>query len=725
MKINKFKNTKDTTCKTLTDVDEFITDVKYGKYKDAIEKVRRVNDKKERSLLKRTTIPMVCISGTFSERNEKKLIEHSGFISIDIDDQKDSLGIENDPYTYACGKSVSDTGWFVIVKVNPNKHQQSFEWLASYYYSTYGISIDTKPKNVVSARFYSYDPNIKINKKSTQAKVKTKQQLKLKPQTILLTLGSDDLSKMISQVVEIGVDLTADYGDWLNIGFALSSEFGEAGREHFHTLSSMNANYKPKEANKQYDECLKGRKSGITIGTLYWMMQGCGVEFPKVEREPLLFASTQLKKGSKKEDIKEGIKELYGKTDDQAETIIKSSKDMNLTDLGESQGEVLDTLYEWLIMNYDLKRNEVTRKITAKGEILTDEYLRTICFEAKKAFSNKYVNSREITEIVFSKSIPVYNPIKDFFEKYKDRETNGELQTMIDCVKAKDDLHKEIYIRLWLIGIIAAAMEGHAMRTVLSFMSKQSTGKTHWFKYLFPDELSPFVASSKLNKGKDDELLMTEKLMIYKDENTGASQENTDSFKELCSATEFDIRVPYGRMNQTYKRLAVIGLTSNWFDIMNDPTGNTRLLPIEVLSIDFDMQNNVDRISLFVEMYREWESGAPYELNEAQVKHLVAFSQDYEEVDPAKELLQKYFSIPTEEEYNGNDNWVANLTLTDMRIHITNMTNERINKKNFNLYVNEMFKDQEYKNRQTEHGPRKSYRVVKKQTSEELKWSKQ
>ena len=62
------------------------------------------------------------------------------------------------------------------------------------------------------------------------------------------------------------------------------------------------------------------------------------------------------------------------------------------------------------------------------------------------------------------------------------------------------------------------------------------------------------------------------------------------------------------------------------------------------------------------------------------------------------------------------------MTLTEMRIHITNQTNERVDKKNFNFYVNDMFKDQEYKSRHTEHGPRKSYRVVKKQTSEEMKF---
>jgi len=726
MNISLFKNAKDSSVPIgETTVSDFLNKVKYGEWKTLIDNIRAEQNEDVRKELK-NKLTGITASGLFANRNANNLKEHSGFICMDFDKvpelEENIEKIKSDPYSYAVAKSASGNGFFTFVKINPKKHKECFDWLASYYYSNFGLKIDKAPQSTASLRFASYDPDLYLNEKSLKSRAQPKVKAKIK--TIPLTLGNDDFGKMVNQVLEIGSDLTADYKDWCNIGFALASEFQESGREYFHSLSSMNENYNSIIANKQYDECLKERGTGITIGTLYWMMKGCGVEFPKMEREPILFAAKRNKDGASEEDIKEGLKELYGKTESQAEAIIKTSEDINLSELGETQGEVLDTLFDWLILNYDLKRNEITRKIIANGKLLSDEFLRTICFEAKKAFSSKHVNSKAVEEIVFSSSIPMHNPVKVFFDENKDRVTSGELQRIVDCVKAKDDIQKEIYIKLWLTGIIAAAMEGHAMRTVLSFMSKQSTGKTHWFKNLFPSELSEYVASSKLNKGKDDELLMTEKLMIYKDENTGASQSTTDNFKELVSSTEFDLRAPYGRMNQTYKRLAVIGLTSNWFDIMNDPTGNTRLLPIEVESIDFKMQNSVDRISLFVEMYREWESGAPFELDENQVKHLASLSEDYQDIDPAKELLQKYFSEPNEEEYNGSSSWVCNMTLTDMRIHITNLTGERIDKKNFNLYVNDMFKNQEYKNRHTEHGPRKSFRVFKKQVSEELKWSK-
>ena len=47
-------------------------------------------------------------------------------------------------------------------------------------------------------------------------------------------------------------DITADYGDWCSIGFALAHEFGAAGEPYFHRISAFYPNYDSSEASKQY-----------------------------------------------------------------------------------------------------------------------------------------------------------------------------------------------------------------------------------------------------------------------------------------------------------------------------------------------------------------------------------------------------------------------------------------------------------------------------------------
>ncbi|MBR3291758.1 MAG: PriCT-2 domain-containing protein, partial [Bacteroidales bacterium] len=44
---------------------------------------------------------------------------------------------------------------------------------------------------------------------------------------------------LIAALKAAGTDITADYNDWLKVGFALAGEFGESGRGYFHAISSL------------------------------------------------------------------------------------------------------------------------------------------------------------------------------------------------------------------------------------------------------------------------------------------------------------------------------------------------------------------------------------------------------------------------------------------------------------------------------------------------------
>lgn len=61
------------------------------------------------------------------------------------------------------------------------------------------------------------------------------------------------------------------------MGFALSDEFGEDGRDYFHRLSSFYPGYSYEEANAQYNRCLTSKGHGITIKTLFYLAQKAGV----------------------------------------------------------------------------------------------------------------------------------------------------------------------------------------------------------------------------------------------------------------------------------------------------------------------------------------------------------------------------------------------------------------------------------------------------------------
>ncbi len=80
-----------------------------------------------------------------------------------------------------------------------------------------------------------------------------------------------EMREVARRVVERGIDITAGYGNWMKLGFAIAAEMGEGGREIYHQLSAMNGSYDSAECDAQYTKCLRGRGSGVSARTFFYM----------------------------------------------------------------------------------------------------------------------------------------------------------------------------------------------------------------------------------------------------------------------------------------------------------------------------------------------------------------------------------------------------------------------------------------------------------------------
>ena len=79
---------------------DFLNGVRFGKWSSVIEPIIAEKDKARRNAMKRN-IPSVTIAGVFRERKASELLEHSGFMAIDIDSFNDKTQLQSDPYTYS------------------------------------------------------------------------------------------------------------------------------------------------------------------------------------------------------------------------------------------------------------------------------------------------------------------------------------------------------------------------------------------------------------------------------------------------------------------------------------------------------------------------------------------------------------------------------------------------------------------------------------------------
>ena len=161
MIVTIFKNIKDKDSPHYIDVHKALSRIEKGSSRDTVEKVRSG----EASL--KTSLPVVCFSGEFTQRYDDKLSEHSGLIVLDfdkVDADQTKMALYGDQYTFACWTSPSGNGVNALVKItNPERHRDHFRALQKYYERTYGIEPDPTGVNESRACFESYDPDIYIN----------------------------------------------------------------------------------------------------------------------------------------------------------------------------------------------------------------------------------------------------------------------------------------------------------------------------------------------------------------------------------------------------------------------------------------------------------------------------------------------------------------------------------------------------------------------------------
>lgn len=181
-----------------------------------------------------------------------------------------------------------------------------------------------------------------------------------------------------------------------------------------------------------------------------------------------------------------------------------------------------------------------------------------------------------------------------------------------------------------------------------------------------------FYGESKLDQGKDDEILMTQKGLINDDEFGGKSKKDFTRFKELTSKVLFSLREPYGKVNVDLKRVSGLCGTSNDDSVLYDPTGNRRIIPINVLSIDHERLNKIDRVKVFIEAKQLLDEGYEWEILGDDIDYLNKPLQNFEAPSLEFEMLTKYFRKP--QLITGGNFY----TTSDIKAYIENKSNQRL-----------------------------------------------
>jgi predicted P-loop ATPase len=644
MQISYYKNIKDDQDVDI-EINSFLEGIRSGRWQDIVLQCRAAPNKEIRDLLKKTA-PLVTISGSFAARKDDALRNHSGFIAIDIDNienvEETRKQLSADPYTYACFVSISGNGLCIIMRIDGSRHLDAFNGIASYLYNSYQLIIDQSCKNVARARFVSYDPFIFVNTKAQQFKKYLAKQKEIKAQKVVVV--KNDFDEMIAQMDRKQLNLCEDYSDWISICYALVSEFGEQGRDHFHTLSSHSSKYNSDDCDRQFTACLKnhseskGKKS--TIATIYYYAKQNGIDaYSNQTKEIMRSATSQRAAGVAPDAIIETLEKHGGISHEQSTEIVNQivSKDIKY------KSENVSADITVFVKTFPLRKNIITRNVELNNKPIDDSDINSIFLDSKAVF--KESSKDLVTSILFSNRIDTYNPLHEFFEQ--------DLHMGDDCPNIalllssvdSDTPNADKFITKWLISVVASAYGFHSPLVLIFSGEKQGTGKTHWFRYLLPKELRFLFAESKMDAGKDDEILMTKKLLILDDEYGGKSKKEEKRLKELTSKEFINVREPYGRVSTDLRRLAVFCGTSNETQILSDPTGNRRQIPIHINNINHELYNQCDKAALWRELYAMFCAGVEYTILKDEIELLNVSTDAFKHSTPEEDLIHKKLEI--------------------------------------------------------------------------------
>lgn len=143
------------------------------------------------------------------------------------------------------------------------------------------------------------------------------------------------------------------------------------------------------------------------------------------------------------------------------------------------------------------------------------------------------------------------------------------------------------------------------------------------------------------------------------------------------ASNEFSLREPYGKANVTLKRLATLCGTCNERDVLDDPTGNRRIIIIEAHArFDYELYNSIDKQQLLAEAKSLWLDGERPILDDQDIIELEKTTDgEYSKVSFEEEMIQKYFLPPADDK---NNPWDF-MTTSDIKLHLEQHTKEKIN----------------------------------------------
>ena len=429
----------------------------------------------------------------------------------------------------------------------------------------------------------------------------------------------EHLELVTRRIANSGKDLTANYGDWINVTFACAS-LGEAARECYHTICSLYSGYRREECDEKFTNCLKTGNGSVTLGTLMKMASDAGID-------------TSLPRGRRRRTTQQ-------KQEADENRILQMRK-------------ALTEQAEWRF-NVWRQRPEVKEKGQGWRPV-QDRDLDTFYCRMREQGLN--VKQQDVRALIYSRDFCAdYDVFRSWLESLKPWNPDTDPDYLHDFYvghlefgDAENEAFYDQMLKKWHVGMVAL-MLGRIQENpqMPIFKGLQHIGKTYFVRHILPPELSDYrleVGPSE-RIDKDFIISLSETPLILFDEISFGSNQKNEAFKYIVTSSRSNVRDAYAHFRETRERRASLVATTNEDRFIRDVQGNRRYLVV-------DLKGTVD-LEAFPLPYEGAYAQALYLLEHGfnpkptqEESQLISnHNASYMEANDCEEAIQTFIAMP-------------------------------------------------------------------------------
>ena len=322
----------------------------------------------------------------------------------------------------------------------------------------------------------------------------------------------------------------------------------------------------------------------------------------------------------------------------------------------------LGDIREIISEHWDVRHNALSNNLEAKPVGLGNEAFESLTERMHNSMVNRVQEvfplcfRSKIDSYLFSDEVPLFNPLRGYLAElpaWDGTDRIGEL-----AARVSDDALWTRVFRTWLRGAVKGWMQeeggGAAPRVLdcqtapLLVSERQGLGKSTFCRMLLPECLRMYY-SDKFDLSSDShaEKLLGQFALINMDEFDRYSERQMGVLKNLMQLTDVKMRRPRSRGLSEVRRVAAFIGTSNYSELLADPTGSRRFFcqvverPIGNAPIDYEQ--------LYAQAVAEIEAGEPTFFSKEEEAEIEAHNAAFYRHSPLAEAFAKSFAAEGEQ----------------------------------------------------------------------------